>query len=115
MASLLLDINSNTNHFVDLQCIVFKKLLIANADSEAINIDLAIGKSNSAGTTSLTEGANVLQAIKIPTGVTLCIEGLDFTGLVDSTAITGALEGDDYTLLIRATATDKLYNVFIDY
>jgi len=115
MASLLLDINSNTNQFVDLQCIVFKKLLVVNADSEAINIDLAIGKSNSAGATSLTEGTNVLQAIKIPTGVTLCIDGLDFTSLVGTTVNANALQGEDYTFLIRATATDKLYNIFIEY
>ena len=115
MASLLLEITSNTNQLVDLKCIVFKKLLIANMDTEAINIDLAIGKSNSAGTTNVTEGTGILKAIKIPTGVTLCIDGLDFTGLVDSTAVTGALEGDDYTLLVRATDTNKLYSIFIDY
>ena len=116
MASLLLNITTNTNQLVDLKCIKFKKLLVSNVDTEAIEVDLVIGQSSNAGQSSLTgTGTNILRAIKIPTGVTLCIDGLDFTGLVDSTTVTGALEGDDYTLLVRATDTNKLYSVFIDY
>ena len=40
---------------------------------------------------------------------------LDFTALVDTTVNANALQGEDYTFLIRATATDKLYNIFIEY
>tara|TARA_R100000995_G_C3461738_1_gene113532 strand:- start:531 stop:878 length:348 start_codon:yes stop_codon:yes gene_type:complete len=115
MASLLLNISSNTNQFVDLKCLSFKKLLISNSDSEAININLAIGKDDNAGQTSITNGGYVYQGIKIPQGVTLCIDGLDFSDLVSSSVVSNALREDDYTLLISANATDKVYTLFIEY
>ena len=125
---LLLSVTTNTDQFVNLHCKSFKELFVTNADTEDIEIDVAIGKSNSAGTTSLTEGAKILQAVKIPTGVTMCLTGFDFDQLLGASAVTatanssytqpaisGALSGDDYTLLIRATATNKLFNLLIQH
>ena len=43
MQSLLLHISSNTNQFVDLKCKSFRKLLVANSDSEDKTIKLVVG------------------------------------------------------------------------
>lgn len=115
MSSLLLHISSNTNQFVDLKCISFKKLLVTNSDSEAITINLVVGKDDNAGQTSVTNGAYILQGIKIPQGVTLSMEGIDFSDLVTSTVVSNALREDDYTLLISAGDTNKVYTLFIEY
>ena len=115
MQSLLLHISSNTNQFVDIKCKSFRKLLVANSDSEDITINLVVGKDDNAGQTSVTNGAYVYQGIKIPQGVTLCIDGLDFSDLVSSSVVSNALREDDYTLLISANATDKVYTLFIEY
>ena len=48
MQSLLLHISSNTNQFVDLKCKSFRKLLVANSDSEDITINLVVGKDDTA-------------------------------------------------------------------
>jgi len=115
MSSLLLHISSNTNQFVDLKCISFKKLLVTNSDSEAITINLVVGKDDNAGQTSVTNGGFILQGIKIPQGVTLSMEGIDFSDLVTSTAVSNALREDDYTLLISAGDANKVYTLFIEY
>ena len=105
MQSLLLHISSNTNQFVDLKCKSFRKLLVANSDSEDDN----------AGQTSVTNGAYVYQGVKIPQGVTLHIDGFDFGGLATTSEVTNALREDDYTLLISAGDTNKVYTLFIEY
>jgi len=120
--SLLKNISANTNYFVDLNCKRFKTLRVTNVDSETVSISLAIGKDDNAGGSSLTNGAYVHKSLSIPQGVTLYIEGFDFTNLIAADAVeggqkavAGALKEDDYTLLIQADATDKLYSFLIEY
>ena len=115
MQSLALYINSNTNQFVDLKCKSFRKLLVCNGDTEDVSIHLAIGKDDNAGQTSITNGAFIYRGVKIPQGVTLCIDGFDFGGLATTSEVTNALREDDYTLLIAASDTNKLYSLFIEY
>ena len=115
MQSLLLHISSNTNQFVDLKCKSFRKLLVANSDSEDITINLVVGKDDNAGQTSVTNGAYVYQGVKIPQGVTLHIDGFDFGGLATTSEVTNDLIEDDYTLLISAGDTKKVYTLFIEY
>ena len=122
--SLLKNITTNTNQLVDLNCKRFKSIRITNSDSEEIFINLAIAKDDKARSTSFTntDGGYILKGTSIPTGVTIHIDGFDFTNLIGADAIeggqkavSGALKEDDYTLLIQATATDKLYTIFIEY
>jgi hypothetical protein len=122
--SLLKNITTNTNQFVDLNCKRFKSIKITNIDTEEISINLAIAKDDKVGSTSFanTEGGYILKGTSIPTGVTIHIDGFDFTNLIGADAVeggqkavTGALKEDDYTLMISATDTNKLYSFFIEY
>ena len=122
--SLLKNITTNTNQFVDLNCKRFKSIKITNGDSEEISINLLIGDADSVGDTSIvsTKGAYILKGVAIPIGVTLHVDGFDFTNLIGADAVeggqkavSGALKEDDYTLMISATATNKIYSFFIEY
>ncbi len=122
--SLLKNITTDTNQFVDLNCKRFKSIKITNGDNEEVSINLAIAKDDKVGSTSFTstEGAYILKAVAIPVGVTLHVDGFDFTNLIGADAVVGgqkavagALKEDDYTLMISATATNKIYSFFIEY
>ena len=122
--SLLKNISTDTNQFVDLNCKRFKFIKITNGDNEEVSIDLAIAKDDKVGSTSLSvgEGAYILKGVAIPVGVTLHVDGFDFTNLIGADAVVGgqkavagALKEDDYTLMISATATSKTYSFFIEY
>ena len=120
--SLLLKISSSTNQYVDLKCRKFKNLYITNSDSETIAINLVIGKDDNAGETSITNGGYILEGVSIPQGVTMHVPGIDASSLHPAAgvtgglgAISGALSEDDYTLLIAATATNKVFTIFLEY
>ena len=122
--SLLKNITTNTNQLVDLNCKRFKSIKITNIDAEEISINLAIAKDDNVGSTSFasTAGAYILKGVAIPVGVTLHVDGFDFTNLIGADAVVGgqkavagALKEDDYTLMISATDTNKIYSFFIEY
>jgi len=119
---LLLKVSTNTNQFVNLNCKKFTNLYISNSDSEDITINVAIGKDDNAGQTSITNGAYFLEGVTIPMGVTMHVPGINFSQLRGADAVsggqaalTGALREDDYTLLISAGATNKIYTIFLEY
>ena len=112
---LLLKISSNTNQFVDLKCKAFKKLIVTNSDSEAITINLVVGKDDNAGETSITNGAFILEGVTIPVGVSMSLEDMNFSQLVTRSTIAGALSETDYTVLIAAGATNKVFTIYLEY